>query len=150
MRDILRDRRTLFVMIILPILLYPLLMIGVLQLSVLQAKKLRKEPAKVALVGARGPVDIYRTLDSSQTIELTSVLNWQQALSKGGLHAAVEIPPGFADSIETQHATFLTIHYNAAKERSQEAKTKIEHALQHYQESIVTKRFQALDVDTSL
>ncbi len=150
MRDILRDRRTLFVMIILPILLYPLLMIGVLQLSVLQAKKLRKEPAKVVLVGARGPVDIYRTLDSSQTIELTSVLNWQQALSDGELHAAVEIPPGFADSIEAKQATFLTIHYNAAKERSQEAKTKIEYALEHYQESIVTKRFEALAVDTSL
>ena len=150
MRDILRDRRTLFVMIILPILLYPLLMIGVLQLSVLQVKKLREEEAKVALIGHAVPLELRGILDSAQTIQLMQPTDWKEALDKGDLHAAVEIPLGFGDSIFANRPTFLTIYYNAAKERSEEARTKLERVLLHYQEATVAKRFEALSADTSL
>jgi sodium transport system permease protein len=150
MRDILRDRRTLFVMIVLPILLYPLLMIGVVQVSVLQTKKMEEEEARIALIGQKAPDELRATLDSAAAIHLTPIANWRQALSAGELHAAIEIPSGFADSIAAHHSTALTVHYNAAKERSGQARTKIERALRSYQEAIVAKRFEALDADTSL
>lgn len=150
MRDILRDRRTLFVMIVLPILLYPLLMIGVLQVSMLQTKKLQESQAQVAVIGASVPDDLREALDTSRTISLIRVPDWEEALGVGDLHTAIEIPLGFSDSIQINRATYLTIHYNGAKERSQEAKNKVERALQYYHEKIVTKRFEALSVDTSL
>jgi sodium transport system permease protein len=150
MRDILRDRRTLFVMIILPILLYPLLMIGVFQLSMLQVKRLREEVAKVAIVGQKIPRELRDALDSAATIRLTRLPDWREALGEGELDAAVEIPPGFADSIQAHRSTFVTIHYNAAKERSEEARGKVERSLRHYQGAIVAKRFEALEADTSL
>ncbi|MFH1010466.1 MAG: hypothetical protein V1784_04430 [bacterium] len=130
MRDILRDRRTLFVMIVLPILLYPLLMIGVLQFSSLQEKKLRQEVAKVAVLGEPLPLGLRRTLDSASAIQVVQVTDWRQALRSGDLHAAFEIAPGFADSLETHRAASLSIYYNAAKERSVEARRKVERVLQ--------------------
>ena len=48
--DILRDRRTLIAMILVPILLYPLLMIGSIQAVSVQAEKLREEKAVLITV----------------------------------------------------------------------------------------------------
>jgi len=150
MRDILRDRRTLFVMIVLPILLYPLLMIGVIQFSILQTKKLVEEEARIAIIGEKAPIELRTTLDLAVAIHVTPVADWRHALGAGELHAAIEVPPGFGDSIEAHHSTSLTIHYDAAKERSGQARTKVERALRDYQEVIVAKRFEALAADTSL
>ena len=50
-RDQIRDRRTLFMIFVLPILLYPVLGIGVLQFS----EAFEQKPRKVVLVGAELP-----------------------------------------------------------------------------------------------
>jgi sodium transport system permease protein len=150
MRDILRDRRTLFVMIVLPILLYPLLMIGVLQFSILQARRLRAETAKVAVIGAQIPTELREAFDSTSTIQIVKVRDWRQALRSGDLHAVLRIPPGFSDSIGAHHLASLSIYYSGAKERSGEARNKIERVLQRYRDTIVAERFEALSADTSL
>jgi sodium transport system permease protein len=49
MMDTIRDRRTLFVMIILPILLYPLMIIGMSQLTAMQARKIRSQKMLIGL-----------------------------------------------------------------------------------------------------
>ncbi len=51
LRDILRDRRTLFVMVVLPLLTYPLLIIGFMQLMTLQIGRLAQKPLRLALIG---------------------------------------------------------------------------------------------------
>ena len=54
LRDQLRDRRTLFVIAVLPILLYPLLWMSFLQV----AQFMREKPSKVLIVGARNLADL--------------------------------------------------------------------------------------------
>ncbi len=49
--DILRDRRTLIAMIVVPIVLYPLLMVGSLQAVTIQAKSLDEEKYVIGVVG---------------------------------------------------------------------------------------------------
>ena len=53
-RDTLRDRRTLFISIILPILLYPLLMIGFSQVMLARKTGIWERSQSVALTGATG------------------------------------------------------------------------------------------------
>ena len=48
--DILRDRRTLIAMIVVPIVLYPLLMLGSIQAVTMQSEKMREEQVKVYTV----------------------------------------------------------------------------------------------------
>ena len=55
--DILRDRRTLIAMIVVPILLYPLLMLGTIQAASTQTEKLDDEEVKI-VVPNRGQVDL--------------------------------------------------------------------------------------------
>lgn len=53
-RDLLRDRRTLFTMLLLPLLLYPVLMLGFTQVALSRTKELRKrESAVMITVGDR-------------------------------------------------------------------------------------------------
>ena len=53
---LLRDKRTLFVATILPVLLYPLVMLGVAPLINLQKQKLQEERQPIAVTGAAGSV----------------------------------------------------------------------------------------------
>ena len=51
LRDVLRDRRTLFTMLVLPVLLYPALMLGFSSLAASRVEELKE------LVPVDGPVD---------------------------------------------------------------------------------------------
>ena len=53
-RDTMRDRRTLFVMIVLPLLLYPLLLLGISRLVIYQSLVLKGKPARIASMWTRG------------------------------------------------------------------------------------------------
>lgn len=62
MVDTIRDRRTLMVMIVLPILLYPVMIIGLSQLTAIQAKKIRSQKMKIGLKSPSIPGDLRRVL----------------------------------------------------------------------------------------
>ena len=51
--DILRDKKTIFMMIILPILLYPILMVGMTQVMMMSMNSMEKENNKglISLIG---------------------------------------------------------------------------------------------------
>ena len=55
LRDTLRDRRTLVVMILLPVVLYPVLILVLGQVTVSQQARLKERLVKVALVGEAHP-----------------------------------------------------------------------------------------------
>ncbi|MFL5542156.1 MAG: hypothetical protein ACJ8J0_24430, partial [Longimicrobiaceae bacterium] len=52
LRETLRDRRTLFMMIVIPTLLYPALMVVIEQLTLFGQRRLSERPAAVAVAGA--------------------------------------------------------------------------------------------------
>ena len=66
MRDTLRDRRTLFVAIVLPILLYPLLMIGLSQVMMAATGRIHERAQKVALADVSGPASDLRCANKSK------------------------------------------------------------------------------------
>ena len=61
-RDQLRDRRTLFMVFVLPILLYPLLGMGIVQFTVM----LEQKPKRVIVVGAESLPDAPPLLNTAR------------------------------------------------------------------------------------
>ncbi|HEX9912116.1 MAG TPA: hypothetical protein VGB01_02585, partial [candidate division Zixibacteria bacterium] len=51
MKDILRDRRTLISMLLVPILLFPILMFGMTSLSMMMAKKTGERVNPLVIIG---------------------------------------------------------------------------------------------------
>ena len=124
-RDQLRDRRTLFMIAVLPLLLYPLLGMSFFQIS----QFMREQPTSVLIVGAKELEGIQPPLienkrfsgalfDSEQEAELlkldfqpdeprpgaASVADpWAEAcraVDEGKYDAALRIPPEYADSVK--------------------------------------------------
>jgi len=68
--DILRDRRTLIAMIVVPILLYPLLMIGSLQAVTYQAGTLQEDKIVIGVVGAQQQISLAKLImDDAKDLE---------------------------------------------------------------------------------
>lgn len=122
MRDQLRDRRTLFMIAVLPILLYPLLGMSFFQIS----QFMREESTTVFVVGARDLEDLPPLFENQQfaprlfsdpsqrdLLELQfaprakaedSRAMARRAVQDGQYDAAVYFPPDFADRLEAFRA----------------------------------------------
>ncbi|MCH7808582.1 MAG: CPBP family intramembrane metalloprotease, partial [Planctomycetes bacterium] len=61
--DILRDRRTLIAMIVVPIVLYPLLMLGSIQAVSYQMESVGEEPLIAGVIGERQGVTLHRLIE---------------------------------------------------------------------------------------
>ncbi|MAE62817.1 MAG: hypothetical protein CMJ18_00975 [Phycisphaeraceae bacterium] len=102
LRDVLRDRRTLFTMLVLPVLLYPALMLGFSQLTLSRVEKLRDRtyPVMVTVAGQAlirdGQLPPEKSL-ASYVLEVkqfafTSVDDPAAAVKNGDLMLAVDLP----------------------------------------------------------
>ena len=76
LRDLFRDKRTLMVTVILPLLLYPLIFIGFTQLSLLQAGKLKEKVGRVARWTPAAQTGDLMAADSSKLLEFTDLTRW--------------------------------------------------------------------------
>lgn len=123
-RDQLRDRRTLFMIFVLPLLLYPLLGMGFFQM----AQFMREKPSRILVVGVRDPDGFPRLFDNAwfdaelfgseerrRLLEITFASSeprpdrpesedpreeaWQ-SVQRGQYDAALYFPPDFAERLD--------------------------------------------------
>jgi len=64
LRETIRDRRTLFMMLVLPTLLYPAMLVLIQQIAIFGQRQLSAAPARVAMAGAEPA--LVRFMDSSR------------------------------------------------------------------------------------
>jgi sodium transport system permease protein len=98
-RDILRDRRTLFVMVVLPILLYPVLMLAMSALTMSQAASIRSETMKIEIFGGENSERFVNFLEKINAEPATSSENasapaGENALETRGKAAAANVSAG--------------------------------------------------------
>ncbi len=149
LRDVLRDRRTLIVMMVLPILLYPLLIIGFSMITAMQISKLEAQVSNIAVIG-----DVsWQTgafLDTISGVSLEDTSNWENAIRDGDLQLAIQFSGGFDDSMRSGGTGEVSLFYNSSRETSREAVQKIERSLEAWKDHVVATRLQALNEDTTL
>ena len=117
LRETIRDRRTLFMMLVLPTLLYPALLVLVQQLAILGQKRLGAEPAKVAVAGA-DPA-LVRFMDGDSAIRVFSAESATvAAVREGTVEAAVILAAAPAEANGSRPARIL---YDASDDRSRRA-----------------------------
>ncbi|RPH94978.1 CPBP family intramembrane metalloprotease [candidate division KSB1 bacterium] len=150
LRDVLRDRRTLFMMIVLPILLYPLLILGFGSFAASQAMKLAKKQTKVAVIGMHAGGTLTVMLDSLSGMSIVDTANWRSRIIDGTLDAAVIIPSGFIDSLAEGRTLEIGLYHNSSREVSGHVRDRIERTATIFRDQIVARRLTALGADTSV
>ncbi|MCL4305901.1 ABC transporter permease subunit [bacterium] len=149
LRDIYRDRRTLMVTVVLPLLMYPLIFIGIMQITLLQVGKLKQQTAVVALLTPESlPGDLFAD-DSGSLIELADSTNWVEKLRAGEIDAALSLSPGFLDSIESGGHASVQVNYLSSRDFSEMIRERIERTVDKYKDGVVGRRLQLFGLDSS-
>jgi sodium transport system permease protein len=150
LRDVLRDRRTLFVMIVLPIMIYPLLMIGFAGFAGAQMHRIISKRSRVVMIGREYGGPLTAMLDTLSGITLADTANWQERIVSGDLEAALVLPEGFADSLRLYRMPPASVYFNSSKEISLKARRQFQDVLEAFRDQVVAARLQSMGTDTSL
>lgn len=148
LKDILRDKKTLFTMVVIPILLYPLLIIG---MSVLMSAIMSSQAEKTYLVAFDTDEAVEKEFeaifkenkeDIGYQIEIADISNYEEALDAEEIDAFVQ---------EKEEGVYA-LNYLSAKDKSTTAVSALGSAFDIYRENLREQRIEdaGLDVETLL
>jgi sodium transport system permease protein len=161
-RDQLRDKRTLFMIFVLPILLYPLLGIGAFKYAEIAEQKLRTVvivgpeflPAEPPLLKPDG-TGFHRSLFDSDAEASRLVVEPQQSAGpwldpkfreettrSGRAYAVVTLPKDLRQQIEQKKKPQISIDYDSADEGSQNTFLRLDKVVDRWQRNIVEGRLK--------
>jgi sodium transport system permease protein len=146
LRDTVRDRRTLTVMVLVPILLTPLLIIGMNAL----ASSSESKPVHVAVSGAAAAPALVQILRGQPQVIVDLHADPAAEVEDGNADAGLIIAPGFADRIAAGKAGRIQVVTDATKLGSSRADTAITKALDQYRTRVVTQALSAHGMDPAI
>jgi sodium transport system permease protein len=163
LRDQLRDRRTLFMIFVLPILLYPILGIGVTRFAMALEQKPRVVivvgpeylPATPALLNSSNDgfnpalFDIPADADRLVVRPEPASSPWgdprvrQEAIREGDAAAVMVIPPDLPEQLKRENENeIIPIHYNSVDEPSKITYLRLKELVDRWRKSIVDRRLE--------
>ena len=147
--DVLRDRRTLMFMVVIPILITPLLIIGSIKFQEYQNKKSEEKILKIAYIN-ESEDSLAKELLSDQKgvkiIEGVPIDSIESYIKSDSLQGGLYLGKGFLKKIKTNSSGDVKIYYKSSDLMSK-SKKRIQAALDIYKEKIVAERLKQLNVD---
>lgn len=141
LRDMLRDRRTLISMIVIPTLLMPLIMGGVVFVSMKVIRQARAEAPVVMVIGGADSPALRAALAAHQRLRVDPAADdWRARVAAKTVRAAVEIPPGFDAALAAGEPATVKIFNYEGELRSGFAVGELQRFLGEYRERVVAAR----------
>ncbi len=144
LKETIRDRRTLLVMVVVPVLLYPALMIASEQLALFGIRQLEREPAKVGVVGSGDAPELDRFLEGSDEIERVRPLGMEPTESvRSGAVDAVAVfdqPVGPLAQDNPVSSRGVTLLFDAANDRSRRGRDVLARVLADWEATVLQQR----------
>ncbi len=149
--DILRDRRTVMSMIVVPLVLFPLLMIVMGSIITSQVQELENQQYSVLIVGMENDPELVARLSDSENLdvqELNGDENAEYLVQEGLVETVLLIPPMQAEGSE--EAPEVMILANFSREQSQIASRRVRDELEAYRQVKVEELLDREGVSTSI
>ena len=143
LRDMLRDRRTLISMIVIPTLLMPAIfgVIGFIMFKVV--RQARAVAPTVMIIGGEDSPKTRAALAANEKIKFVPVTaNWREQISDKKLRAAVEIPAGFDAALDRGDAVTVKIYNYEGEMRSGMAVGEVRRFFTDYRDKVITARLE--------
>jgi len=139
--ETLRDRRTLIVMVLLPLCLYPIVGIGITRLIGAQEVRREQRPSRVAL---QGPVwtDLERGLGRGHKIEVQRRQATEDALRRARIDLLLVVPDDHGRTLERNGTVKLKLLYDATSDRSRLALQRTREVVRDLTRRLVRARLQ--------
>lgn len=133
-----RDRRTLILGLLLPVIVMPAVTLGLPALALREEARLRETPARVAVSGGEHLGGFLRAAEADGVIQVVSVRDPAGALRRGTVHAVLE-----GSRSEGEEAVRLRLLYDEGSIASLLARQKIDQAVARYSLVQVQERLAA-------
>jgi sodium transport system permease protein len=139
LRETLRDRRTLIVMVVVPVFLYPALLVILFQLALFGQRQLEQDPTQVAVVGGGPAARAALAADTSlRVVPLDAVP--LEAVRSGAVDAVVQLPSAESGALAT---TPVRVLFDASRDRSLRARDAVRARLDAWGDSLLVDRLRA-------
>lgn len=138
LRETLRDRRTLFMMVVIPVLLYPGLMVLMEQLTLFGQKRLDQKPAAVAVAGADAGLAAFLARDTALRVLPPGSASAAAVRAKKVEAALLLEPPPSADS-----AMKARVLFDPSNDRSRRAHDLVGRRLAAWSDTVMAARLAA-------
>lgn len=144
LRDLLRDRRTLVSMIVIPTLIMPGIMGVIGFVSVRVVNQARATTPTVVLLGGDDSPAVRAALSANDRLKLVPPMpDWRQQISDKKVRAAVEVPTGFDAALARGEDATVKIYNYDGEMRSGFAVGELRRFLTEYREKVVAARLAA-------
>lgn len=155
LKDLFRDRKTIFSSIILPAVIVPVLMMLIFKGAESTAKR-AVENIKIAIQveGEQGAIREFlenNILNQSEDeIEVVELSDPEEALKEDEIRAILKFQPDFLDRVRGEETGQVTMLYNDASSKSEIVINKISDLFEKYRQQLIYERVAAQGVDTKI
>ncbi len=143
--DVLRDRRTIFAMIVLPIIVYPVLILFIGQVTAVQVQKMAEAEYKVGIIGEKSSPTLLEELRSVEGISLLTLMEKpEEAIQTQKVEVVVEIPEGLEANLKNPNRVKAEVKLYADRSRDQAefALRKVQASIEGLNQEIVENRLK--------
>ncbi|MBP2672760.1 MAG: transporter permease [candidate division NC10 bacterium] len=146
--DTVRDRRTLFVMVIFPLLLFPVLITAITAVQTSQIRKAQDQTLRVGLTLNGNAADLRTLLSGREGFSVIEGIHpdsVRSLLERDSLDAAITVGADFGRTVSAGGTGALTLAYRLTDEYSI-AERRLRETVRTFEKGLVEKRFAALGV----
>lgn len=146
--DILRDKKSVISAILIPLVLFPVLSF-VMGFAFNNAMNSVSEDMKISIV-SKGDSAIEKYIKSQENINIIETDDPEEAVKKGDIYLALEIPENFDGAIAKDQSSKITMIFDNSSSDSQNVKSAISLLIEQYSKTIVTERLASRNIDEAL
>lgn len=148
-RETLRDRRTLFLLIAIPMLFYPLMLLLVTEVALSQKQEIEARVGTLAVQGEL-PAGLRERLQGDERLELITATVDASPLDQGQAQAVLVLPPELASLEQSQETAWSKLRYNSVEPLSKEVRDRVVVHLEAWRQDILQRRLDKRGLQHSL
>ena len=151
LKDTLRDRRTLFFMIVFPVLIIPLIIGGIPKIMVSMMEKKMTERITIAIIGEENSPELMEMFGMADSIDVIFNVDRdsiEQSIREKDIDGAVIIPDGFSEMVSSMETAQITMVYISSDELDASRK-RMETVIKRFSETKTNQRRERLGIHSA-
>ncbi len=139
LKDIFRDRKTLILGILIPIIIFPALSF-VMGKSMDTTTKQVENNLKLAIIDGSGSSNLAQLIKDQKNVNIIESTNIDEDVKNGKILAAVEIPKNFDENIDKEILADIKITYDNSSQASKIAMENVSKLIETYSKGVISQR----------
>jgi len=147
-KDLFRDKKTIIVSLLIPLLLFPV-MFGVVGKSMSSSKDTVQNNLKIALVD-KGNSNLSKFIEGQKNIKIEKSKDIKGDIKAGKIYLAIELPEDFDENVSAENTSDLKLTYDNSSQNSETAYAMINSMIDAYSKQIINNRLAKRGINTSI